>query len=193
MRNTLACGFSWQPLPQVERCFTIRGPDQICAEHLRHLGSTARQALLDLFNRSWTSLRVPAAWKRATKISILKHGKDPKLVSSYRPIALPSHLAKSMERLIAARLTQLIDRDRLVPPEQVGFRRGRAPDENLARLIQVTQDGWNRPKPRRGPEDGVTADRFVLLAFDFSRAYDKIDNRMLLQKLLKILPSCYAT
>ena len=169
------------------------GPDQVCAEHLRHLGPTARRALLHLLNGSWTTLRVPAAWKRATIIPILKHGKNPKLVGSYRPIALTSHLAKLMERLIATRLTHIIDRDRLIPPEQVGFCRGRAADENLARLVQVTQDGWNRPKPRRGPEDGVTADRFVFLACDFFCAYDKIDHRMLHRKLFTILPSCYAT
>ena len=39
----------------------------------------------------------------------------------------------------------------------------------------------------------MTADRFVLLAFDFSRAYDTIDHRMLHLKLLKLLPRCLAT
>ncbi|KAF0287427.1 Sperm-associated antigen 6 [Amphibalanus amphitrite] len=76
---------------------------------------------------------------------------------------------------------------------EVGFRRGRSAEDSLARLVQTVQDGWNRPKPRRGPEDGVTADRFVLLAFDFSRAYDTIDHRMLHLKLLKLLPRCLAT
>ncbi|KAF0300623.1 RNA-directed DNA polymerase from mobile element jockey [Amphibalanus amphitrite] len=169
------------------------GPDQVCTEHLRHLGPTAYRTLLALINRSWSNFETPASWRRATIIPILKAGKDPKQVGSYRPIALTSHIAKLAERMIAARTTYLIERDRLVPPEQVGFRRGRSAEDSLARLVQTVQDGWNRPKPRRGPEDGVTADRFVLLAFDFSRAYDTIDHRMLHLKLLKLLPRCLAT
>ncbi|KAF0307940.1 RNA-directed DNA polymerase from mobile element jockey [Amphibalanus amphitrite] len=169
------------------------GPDQVCTEHLRHLGPTAYRTLLALINRSWSNFETPASWRRATIIPILKAGKDPKQVGSYRPIALTSHIAKLAERMIAARTTYLIERDRLVPPEQVGFRRGRSAEDSLARLVQTVQDGWNRPKPRRGPEDGVTADRFVLLAFDFSRAYDTIDHRMLHLKLLKLLPRCFAT
>ena len=79
---------------------------------------------------------------------IPKAGKDPKLVGSHRPIALTSHVAKLAERLVAARLTHLAERDDLVPAEQVGFRRGRSAEENLARLIQTVQDGWNKAKPR---------------------------------------------
>ena len=167
------------------------GPDQVCTEHLQHLGPIARRALLHTINRSWLTAEVPSAWKRATIIPIPKAGKDPKAVESYRPIALTSHVAKLAERMVAARLTHLIERDDLIPAEQVGFRRGRSAEDNLARLVQSVQDGWNRPKPRGRPTDGVTADKFVLLAFDFSRAYDKIDHRMLQLKLLrKKLPRC---
>ena len=113
-------------------------------------------------------------------------------MENHRPISLTSHLAKLAERLVAARLTHVVDREELVPPEQVGFRRGRATEESLARLIQTVQDGWNRPKPRGRPQDGRTADKFVLLAFDFSRAYDTVDHRMIFAKLLRHLPQCMA-
>ena len=95
---------------------------------------------------------------------IPKAGKDPSSVENYRPISLTSHLAKLAERMVSARLTHIADRAGLIPPEQVGFRRGRAADESLARLIQTVQDGWNLPKPRGRPQDGSTADKFVLLA-----------------------------
>ena len=124
-------------------------------------------------------------------IPIPKAGKDPKLTTSHRPIALTSHLAKLAERLVAARLTFLAERDGLVPPEQVGFQRGRSAEENLGRLVQRVQDGWNKPKPRGRPVDGRTAEKFALLAFDFSRAYDVIDHKMLRLKLLRLgLPGC---
>ena len=167
------------------------GPDNICAEHLRNLGPIAKELLLRLINQSWLRGEVPAEWRRAVIVPIPKAGKDPKLISSHRPIALTNHLAKLAERMVSARLTHIAEAQDLVPPEQVGFRRGRAAEENLARLIQTVQDGWNKPKPRGRPEDGVTADKFVLTAYDFSRAYDVIDHRMLRLKLLRLgLPAC---
>ena len=38
--------------------------------------------------------------------------------------------------MVAARLTHLCDLHRLIPLEQVGFRRGRAAEDNLVRLVQ---------------------------------------------------------
>ena len=66
-------------------------------------------------------------------------------------------------------------------------------EENLGRLIQEVQDGWNRPPPRGRPSDGKTAARFVLTAYDFSRAYDVIDHQMLRLKMSRHLPCCIVT
>ena len=77
--------------------------------------------------------------------------------------------------MVAARVTHLLERDDVIPAEQVGFRRGHSAEENLGCLIPEGQDGWNRPPPRGRPSDGKTAARFVLTAYDFSRAYDVID------------------
>ena len=39
--------------------------------------------------------------------------------------------------------------------------------------------------------DGVTAKKFVLMAYDFIRTYDAVDHRMLKLKLLRLgLPAC---
>ena len=59
--------------------------------------------------------------------------------------------------------------------------------------MQNVQDGWNRPKrdKRRPRPDAETAQKYALLAFDFARAYDKIDHRMLRLKLLQMgVPRC---
>ena len=150
------------------KCEKASGPDDICAEYLRHLGPGAKTALLRLLNLSWSTGQVPSAWRRTTIIPVPKAGKGPKLITCHRPIALTSHLAKLAERLVAARLNHLVECDGLVPPEQVGFPRGRSAEENLARLVQMVQDGWSKPKPRGRPEEGETAEKFVLLAFDLS-------------------------
>ena len=54
------------------------------------------------------------------------------------------------------------------------------------------QDGWNHPKPRGSPGDGNMTDKLALLVFDFTRAYDSLDHRMLFSKLTRHLPLCMA-
>ena len=162
------------------------------SEMIKHLGPVARSALLRLLNASWEQAEVPREWRAATIIPIPKSGKDKRHISSYRPIALTSHVGKLAERLILARLNFQISRRGLVPPEQVGFREHRSVEDHLGRLFQEVQDGWQQPKSRgQNRPDGSTAQKYVLLAFDFARAYDTVDHRILKARLLEMgLPVC---
>ena len=117
---------SQEMMDQLRRMKAKKAPgmDGVCTEHLLHLGPLAQDALLRLFNMSWHSAEVPSIWRRAVIIPIPKVGKDPQDVSSYRPISLTSHIAKLLERMVAARVTHLLDLNNTIPAEQVGFRRG---------------------------------------------------------------------
>ena len=165
------------------------GMDGVCTGHLLHLELLAQDALLRLFNMPWHSAEVPSVWRRAVIIPIPKAGKDPQDVSDYRPISLTSHVAKLLERMVAARVTHLLDCDNTMPAEQVGFRRGRSV-ENLGRMIQGVQDRLNCPAPRCHLINGKTVARYVLTAFDFFKAYDMIAHQMLRLKMLQWLPRC---
>ena len=171
------------------------GPDGIANEMLRHLGPIARSALLRLTNASWAESEVPREWRAATVIPIPKSGKDKRRLASYRPIALTSHVGKLAERMILARLTFLAEQRGLIPAEQVGFREHRSVEDHIGRLVQEVQDGWQRPKPRRPNQpDGSTAQKYTLIAFDFARAYDTVDHRLLRARLLELgLPTCLVT
>ena len=60
-------------------------------------------------------------------------------------------------------------------------------EDNLARIIQYTQDGWEKPLPRNKEEGQIDrAAKNALLAFDFSKAYDKVWKKGLLYKLIKM-------
>ncbi|KAF0303762.1 putative RNA-directed DNA polymerase from transposon BS [Amphibalanus amphitrite] len=120
------------------------GPDDLCNEHVKHLGPRARHALLSLIKASWQTGAVPREWRRAVIVPIPKSGKDPRKIGSYWPIALTSHIAKLAERVIATRLTHLVAERQLVPPEQVGFREKRGVEDVIARLTQQVQDGWQK-------------------------------------------------
>ena len=174
------------------------GPDDLCNEHLKYLGPRSRQTLLELINASWRAGTVPREWRRAVIIPIPKTGKDLKKISSYRPIALTSHIAKIAERVVAARLTHLAADRRLIPPEQVGFREKRGVEDAIARLIQQVQDGWQKkpcpPSRKTQMPDGEAAQKFVLVAYDFARAYDKVDHRLLRARLAEAgIPACLNT
>ncbi|KAF0300769.1 putative RNA-directed DNA polymerase from transposon BS [Amphibalanus amphitrite] len=85
----------------------------------------------------------------------------------------------------------------MIPPEQVGFREKRGVEDVVARLTQQVQDGWQLkpcPPSRRQVPDGEAAQKYVLVAYDFSRAYDRVDHRLLRARLAELgIPACYNT
>ena len=59
--------------------------------------------LITIYNKLWSFRdNLPDEWKKAIIVPILKPNKPANLVSSYRPMALTSTLAKIQERIILA-------------------------------------------------------------------------------------------
>ena len=79
---------------------TASGPDGITHLHLKHVGPKALQYLTDLYNLSVSKADIPAIWKEAVIVPILKPGKPVEVSSSYRPISLLSPCSKVLERLL---------------------------------------------------------------------------------------------
>jgi hypothetical protein len=71
--------------------------DHIMTEFLNHLGPVAFDTLLKLCNQIWKT-SIPAMWRKAIIISLLKAKKPASELSSYRPISLTSTLVKTMEK-----------------------------------------------------------------------------------------------
>ncbi|GFR78100.1 hypothetical protein ElyMa_003986500 [Elysia marginata] len=69
---------------------TSPGDDEVHNQLLQHLPEIGKQSLLQLYNRLKNSGQYPAAWRKGTIIPILKAGKDPSQMGSYRPIQLTS-------------------------------------------------------------------------------------------------------
>ncbi|GFR94696.1 RNA-directed DNA polymerase from mobile element jockey-like protein [Elysia marginata] len=100
---------------------TSPGVDQIHKKLLTHLPPSGKMALLTLFNRVYKSGQYPAAWRKGTIIPILKTGKDPAFMSSYRPIQLTSCLSKLFEMLVKVRMNYWLESEKLLNPKQAGF------------------------------------------------------------------------
>ncbi|UYV79164.1 PPM1J [Cordylochernes scorpioides] len=64
------------------------GPDGIHGQMISNLGKNGKEILLDIFNNSWKTGKLPQDWKTATIIPIKKLDKsadDPKKLSTYLP------------------------------------------------------------------------------------------------------------
>ena len=128
---------------------TSPGGDHISYFLLRSLPRSRKIELLNIFNQSFYLGQVPSAWKTGIVAPILKPGKGPGNVASYRPITLLSCFGNVIEQIIKNRLEYVVEIKRLLKlelPEQFGFRKGQGTTDILVRLehrIQKTLESRN--------------------------------------------------
>ena len=150
------------------------GPDNISNDMLKHLGPQAKKKPVQIFNASWKTSYIPKTWKKAITIPILKCGKCRTKAESYRPISLTSSVCKLLERIVNARLMWLLEKDKLLMPEQAGFRQLRSAEDQLAYISQMIEDGFQEKK--------LT----VAVWIDMEKAFDKVWTEGLVNKLNNI-------
>ena len=148
------------------------GLDGIFNKELKHFGTRARMWLLNMFNTCLAQKSIPKIWLKARVIALLKPGKDPSMAKSFRPISLLCHPYKLYERLILARLSPAIEP--FLIPQQAGFRCGKSTTGQLLCLTQHIEDGFQKGM--------ITGAVFV----DLSAAYDTVNHRLLLKKILQM-------
>ena len=146
------------------------GPDEISPSFLKALGPNALAELLAIFNISFKSGITPHAWRSAIIIPLLKQGKPASDLASFRPISLTSCVGKLLERMIADRISHLAETGNLLDAQQAGFRKGRSCEDQIIRITQAMEDGFQQKKSQRS----------VLVLLDFSKAYDTVWRQRLL-------------
>jgi hypothetical protein len=77
----------------------------------------------------------PAQWKVAQTILILKPGKPPNELTSYRPISLLPTVSKVLEKLLLKPLLRMVENNRLIPNHQFSFRQGHSTIEQTHRIV----------------------------------------------------------
>ena len=114
------------------------------------------------FNNCTETKKISKLWRQAKVLALLKPGKDPSAVKSFRPIPLICHSYKLFERLILSRIAENVDAKLI--PEQDGFRPGKSCTSQLPNLMEHIEDGYEKCL--------ITGAVFV----DLSAAYDTVNH-----------------
>ena len=108
--------------------------------------------------------------KRANVVPLFKSGED-FVFTNYRPVSILPVFSKLIERLMYNRLIDFINTNRLLYKYQFGFQEGKSTCKALITLID---------KISAALDNGEIV---VGLFLDFSKAFDTVDHKILLNKL----------
>ena len=112
-------------------------------------------------------------------MALLKPGKDQSVAKCFRPISLLCHTYKLFERLILKRIAEHVDAKLI--PEQAGCRPGKSCTSQLLNMTEHIEDGYEKRL--------ITGAVFV----DLSAAYDTVNHRCLLSKVLEMTGDVHLT
>ncbi|GFY04577.1 probable RNA-directed DNA polymerase from transposon BS [Trichonephila clavipes] len=150
------------------------GHDKISLQSINHLPIKAIYLLLKSFNDSWFSSQIPKDWTHALILPFIKPHKNPKEVSSYRPISLTSVIAKLLERMILHRMLDFSFQNKIFHVNHHGFYPHRS---SINTLLQLQHD-IILARERK--------EYFILVALDIKAAYDSVWPNGLISKLNKV-------
>ena len=141
------------------------GDDDIPYELIKHTGPKTRELILHIFNRCWEGENIPQKWLTAIIKTLLKDGKDPKYTVSYRGISLTACWGKLLEKIIANRLTCVLERRGLLADSQAGFRQNRCTTDQILNMTQLATNHI-----QSNDKNNAT----IITFFDYAKAYDKV-------------------
>lgn len=156
------------------------GFDLITGEIMKNLPKKAIVKLTYIVNAAFRLKYVPSIWKVAEVLMILKPGKPPNEVKSYRPISLLPVISKLFEKLLLKRLKSIIDKKKLIPVHQFGFRNQHSTIDQVHRITNEIEKTLEEKK--------ICSTLFL----DVSQAFDRVWFQGLEYKLRKLLPEQYA-
>ena len=145
------------------------GSDGLSTDMIKLTYPVLRSHLVEIFNKSIESGEYPDDWKLASILPLLKKN-PPMSPSDTRPIALLPELSKLFERVIYNQLFSYLNTHNLLDPMQSGYKPHHS---TQTALLNFTED------VRAAIERRMVT---VSILFDFSKAFDVVSHRLLLEK-----------
>ena len=146
------------------------GPDGIPLRHLKDCLSVILRPLINIFDTSVQSGIFPTKWKQAL-VRPLPKKKNATEVSDFRPISILSAASKWLEFVAYKQLSKFITRNDIFCSFQSGFRKGHSTHTALVNIVDDCRKAID--------SECVT----LLIGFDYTRAFDIVDIRLLVNKL----------
>lgn len=149
------------------------GHDRISYPIIKKLPLPILSLLLNIYNNIFSTGIYPQAWKTSLIVPILKPGKSPLDVCSYRPISLLPCLGKLLEKMIATRLSWYACKNDFIHHNQVPFKRGQGTIDSLVHLDHYISNAL------------TNKNHISLMPLDFLKAFDRIGIHIVLRQLTK--------
>ncbi len=147
-----------------------RGPDGIPALFLKRTALTIAEPLSTIFTRSFSTGRVPSAWKLSDIVPVPKKP-GANRPGDFRPISMTSILCRTFERLIRDPIVNHLETNHLISPYQHGFRRHRSTTTQLLECVH----SWASLIECKIPVD--------VIYMDVAKAFDTVVHSKLITKL----------
>lgn len=144
------------------------GPDRIPAFLLRDCSPVLALPLSKLFNICISTSKFPTAWKVSKVCPVFKKG-DANNIQNYRPITIINNFSKVFEMVLYNYLSFYVKNR--ITCNQHGFIKGRSTVTNLMCISQYITDAF---------DERLQVD---VVYTDFSKAFDRLDHKLLLNKL----------
>ena len=123
------------------------GMDYVTNAMLKNTWPAAREKLLEMYNNIMISGQTPDSWKEGYIALILK--KPPNTnINNYRPITLISCVSKLWTKIMAKRVSESIEVEDIIGPEQNGFRPNRSCSDStfiLNTILELNKSRKNSP------------------------------------------------
>ena len=146
------------------------GVDQIYSVMLKNLANELAIPLSHIFKCSMATGIVPEDWRIANVAVIHKRGPK-KECGNYRPVSLTSQVSKVFETLVRDAILDHLYSKKLIRETQHGFTKGKSCLTNLLKFLEEVT---------KYVDEGNPVD---VLYLDFSKAFDKVPHKRLLEKL----------
>ena len=148
------------------------GLDQMPARLMRDVAAEICNPLTNIINVSLETGYVPREWKVARVVPLFKSGKTTDL-DNYRPISISPVASKILEKVVHMQLYKYLTVCHHLSPYQCGFRKNHSTETAAIAFTDSV---------RRNMDQGLLTGAVFI---DLHKAFDTIDQSVLLNKLIK--------
>ena len=153
---------------------TTTGPDGIPSWLLKDNAHNFAEPLAVTFNASIKQALVPAVFKMARIVPIPKTS-EPKNFGDYRPVSITSIISRIFEKIVMKRFVSP-QYNTWLPSNQHGFRNGASTTTAILELQNHVASSEEKH-----------FDYMRILSGDLSKAFDRVQHNLIVEKLIKLI------